>query len=46
MQLILRKAAKNMQIIVLTCRERDYQGLGAPIVRLDQCRVRTAAPSA
>jgi DNA repair exonuclease SbcCD ATPase subunit len=43
MQLILHRAAKNMQIIVLTCRERDYQSLGAPIVRLDQCRVRTAA---
>jgi wobble nucleotide-excising tRNase len=46
MQLILRKASKNLQVIVLTCRERDYQGLGAPIVRLDQCRVRSAAPSA
>jgi len=46
MQLILRKASKNLQVIVLTCRERDYQGLGAPIIRLDQCRVRSAAPSA
>jgi hypothetical protein len=46
MQLILRKASKNLQVIVLTCDERDYQSLGAPIVRLDQCRVRTAAEPA
>lgn len=43
MQLILRKAARNFQVIVLTCRERDYQGFGAPIIRLDQCRVRSAS---
>lgn len=30
----LTKAAKNLQIIILTCRERDYRALGAPIFRL------------
>ena len=34
MHLVLQKAAEDMQIIVLTCRERDFRGLGAPIVRL------------
>jgi AAA domain len=38
MQLVLRKAAKNLQVIVLTCRERDYIGRGLPIVRLADCR--------
>jgi uncharacterized protein YhaN len=35
---ILRKAAKKTQIIVFTCRERDYLAAGAPIVRLADCR--------
>jgi uncharacterized protein YhaN len=38
MQLVLRKASKNLQVIVLTCRERDYIGRGLPIVRLADCR--------
>ncbi len=35
---ILRKAAEKTQIIVLTCHERDYEGAGAPIIRLADCR--------
>ena len=38
MQLVLRKASRNLQVIVLTCRERDYIGRGLPIVRLSDCR--------
>jgi hypothetical protein len=38
MQLVLRKASKNLQVIVLTCRELDYIGRGLPIVRLADCR--------
>ncbi len=34
MHLVLQKAAEGLQIIVLTCRERDFRGLGAPIIRL------------
>lgn len=34
---ILQKAAQQLQIIVLTCRERDYQAGGAPIIRLTDC---------
>ncbi len=37
MQLVLRKAAERLQVIILTCRERDYHSLGAPIVRLSDC---------
>lgn len=38
MQLILRQAAERYQILILTCRERDYLDLGAPIIRLADCR--------
>src|ERR1700723_681003 len=38
MLLILAKAAKNLQVIVLTCHERDYASSGAHIVRLADCR--------
>lgn len=38
MQLILRQAAKRYQVLILTCRERDYLSLGAPIIRLADCR--------
>lgn len=38
MQLILRLAAQRYQILVLTCRERDHLELGAPIIRLADCR--------
>jgi len=42
---ILQKAAKRLQIIVLTCRERDYQGAGAPITRLADCIEPKVAPA-
>src|SRR5690606_36957288 len=38
MQLILRRAAQHYQVLILTCRERDYLNLGAPIIRLADCR--------
>jgi len=41
MKLILRLAAQRYQILILTCRERDYLSLGVPIVRLAECRVLT-----
>ncbi|RIY01323.1 hypothetical protein D3218_08120 [Aureimonas flava] len=31
---VLRKAAEGLQVIVLTCRERDFRDIGAPIFRL------------
>ena len=34
MHLVLHKAAQAMQVLVLTCRERDFLQLGAPIVRI------------
>jgi chromosome segregation ATPase len=34
MHLVLHKAAEALQILVLTCRERDFLQLGAPIRRL------------
>ncbi|WP_185983085.1 AAA family ATPase [Aureimonas mangrovi] len=34
MHLVLRRAAERLQVIVLTCRERDFRDLGAPIRRL------------
>ena len=34
MHLVLHKAAEALQIIVLTCRERDFVRLGAPIHRI------------
>lgn len=34
---ILHKAAEHLQVIVLTCRERDYLTAGAPIIRLAEC---------
>ena len=37
MLLVLRRAAKCSQILVLTCRERDYERAGAPILRLADC---------
>jgi chromosome segregation ATPase len=35
---ILRKAAEKTQILIFTCRERDYLAAGAPILRLADCR--------
>jgi len=34
MQLALRKAAETVQILILTCRPRDWRLFGAPIRRL------------
>ena len=34
MHLVLQKASEHLQVLVLTCRERDFLGLGAPIHRL------------
>lgn len=39
---VLQKASEHTQILVLTCRERDYRLLGAPIVRLASCVQRLA----
>ncbi|MBL8669522.1 MAG: hypothetical protein JNK11_02615 [Alphaproteobacteria bacterium] len=38
MRRILLKAARRHQIIVLTCRERDYRPLGSRIIRLTDSR--------
>ena len=37
---ILQRAARQMQILVLTCRPRDYYGLEARYLRLEDCRPR------
>ena len=39
MEIALRKAAKNVQIIILTCHETRYTTLGARMIRLSDCRV-------
>ena len=39
----LRKAAKNVQIIILTCHEARYQALGSTMVRLMDCKKVAAA---
>ncbi len=31
---VLREAARDLQVVVLTCRERDFRGLGAPMFRV------------
>ncbi len=38
MELALRRAAENIQILILTCHEIRYQSLGAKIVRLADCK--------
>ncbi len=38
MKTILERAARDLQIIVLTCRPRDYLGLNARQIRLEDCR--------
>jgi hypothetical protein len=38
MQPMLRRAAERLQVIILTCRERDYLSLGVPIIRLADCK--------
>ncbi len=37
MVLAIRRAAKNLQIIVLTCDEADWVQAGAPMIRLADC---------
>ncbi|MCE7030505.1 AAA family ATPase [Jiella avicenniae] len=34
MHQVLREAARELQVIVLTCRERDFRDLGAPMFRV------------
>ena len=41
MQLALRKAAATVQILILTCRPRDWRQFGAPIRRLVDGRTKT-----
>ena len=41
MQLALRKAAATIQILILTCRPRDWRQFGAPIRRLVDGRTKT-----
>ena len=43
MAIALRKAAENVQIIILTCREARYQALGATMVRLMDCKADVTA---
>ena len=38
MKAILQRAAREAQIVILTCRPRDYFGLDARYLRLDDCR--------
>ncbi len=38
MAIALRKAAENVQIIILTCHEARYRSLGAPMKRLMDCK--------
>jgi uncharacterized protein YhaN len=35
---VLHRAAQRLQILLLTCRERDYHDFGWPIIRLADCR--------
>ena len=39
----LRRAAQHQQILVLTCRERDYVSAGFPVIRLSTCRAASPA---
>lgn len=34
MHLALHRAAETLQVLVLTCRERDFRQLGAPVIRM------------
>lgn len=43
MALALRKAAENVQIIILTCHEARYRSLGATMVRLMDCQADVTA---
>jgi DNA repair exonuclease SbcCD ATPase subunit len=39
MKVILERVARELQVIVLTCRPRDYVGLSARHLRLQYCRI-------
>ncbi|MEN3974280.1 AAA family ATPase [Emcibacter sp. SYSU 3D8] len=39
MELALRRAAKKVQIIILTCHQGRYMTIGAPMIHLSECRV-------
>ena len=45
MQLALRKAAETVQILILTCRPRDWRQFGAPIRRLADNRPNAFEPA-
>ncbi|PZR83938.1 MAG: hypothetical protein DLM68_13595 [Hyphomicrobiales bacterium] len=45
MQLALRKAADAVQILILTCRARDWRNFGAPIRRLADARAKAFVPA-
>lgn len=34
MHLVLRKASENLQVLILTCRERDFVSIGGKLVRI------------
>lgn len=38
MHLALRKAAETVQILILTCRARDWRSFGAPVRRLQDAK--------
>ncbi len=38
MKTILQQAGRDLQILILTCRPRDYRGLEARFLRLEDCR--------
>ena len=44
MQLALRKAAQTVQVLILTCRPRDWRQFGAPIRRLADGRTSALEP--
>lgn len=37
MQEVLKRASEKFQIIVMTCRERDYANMGVPLIKLAEC---------
>ncbi|MBX3303005.1 MAG: AAA family ATPase [Parvibaculum sp.] len=44
MQLALRKAAETVQVLILTCRPRDWREFGAPIRRLGDGKTKKFEP--
>ena len=45
MQLALRKASETLQILILTCRPRDWRQFGAPIRRLEEMTTPALQPA-